>query len=166
MHNYFRQQLQLRRGVVSCRREALTVLGVLLLCLFPTACGPALSTADKQTIKDLASRGQELIARDESAREHRSELNRRIQSILEEERNLANEVQRLQDVKIPTKGQRNELVAARTRWYACRREMRQRLDDLDANVAQADREEKAINAEKMALQASAKAESEKLNQRK
>lgn len=151
---------------MSCRRAALTVLGVLFLCSFPTGCGPTLSTADKQTIKDLAARAQELIARDESAREHRSELNRRIQSILEEERNLANEVQRLQDVKIPTKGQRDELVAARTLWYAFRREMRQRLDDLDARVAEADREEKAINAEKMALQASAKSESEKLNQQK
>lgn len=164
MHRHSFQQLL--KESTPFHRMSLTSLVVVFVCLFAAGCRPSLSAPDKQTIKDLAARAGDVLAREEKAKAHRTEVNKEIQSLLDEERGLAGEVRRLQDVTTLTDRQRKDLVAAKEHWYGFRKQMRQRLDDLNARVAKADREEKAINAEKMALQASAKAESEKLNKQK
>jgi len=164
MHRHSFQQLL--KQFAPTHRACLISLVALSVCLFADACRSSLSAPDKQAIKDLAARAVEVMDRDEKAKEHRAELNKQIQSLLDEERSLAHEVQRLQDVKSPTEDQRKDLVAARAHWYSFRKKMRQRLDDLGSEIAKVDRDEKSINAEKISLQASAKAEAAKLNQPK
>jgi predicted nucleic acid-binding Zn-ribbon protein len=169
MRIYCFQQLRVKSTHPKCgfawRTGIITLVGI-LMCVFVAGCGSGLSDADKQTVNDLASNARDIIDRDAKTKERKAVLNRQLQSILDEERSLATNVQQLQDIKAPTPDQRKELAVAKEQWSAFRQQMRQRLNDLGSRIAEVDREQKAISDERIALQASAKAEADKLNQHK
>ena len=121
-----------------------------------------LATADKNVITDLAAKGEEILARHETVKTKRKQLDDEINTILEKERLASVEAVRLNSISAPTPDEKTRAAVATRQWQQAREEMKAKLKELEPRVAEVSAEEKALSADKAKLQAAAKAEADRL----